>query len=78
MTIDNWHFDHFDFTSFKVAIDFYNNERPHMSLDWKTPSETALCTGEFQKKWISYRENAIKTLAAWIIIRNFVATSGND
>ena len=48
----------------KVAIDFYNNERPHMSLDWKTPSEAALCTGEFQKKWISYRENAIKTLAA--------------
>lgn len=27
----------------KVAIDFYNNERPHMSLDWKTPAEAALC-----------------------------------
>ena len=48
----------------KVAVDFYNNERPHMSLDWKTPAEAALCTGEFKKKWKSYREIAIKSLAA--------------
>jgi transposase InsO family protein len=48
----------------KVAIDFYNNERPHMSLDWKTPAEAALCTGELQKKWKSYREEAIKDNAA--------------
>jgi transposase InsO family protein len=48
----------------KVAIDFYNNERPHMSLDWKTPAEAALCTGELQKKWKSYREEAIKKNAA--------------
>ena len=48
----------------KVAIDFYNNERPHMSLDWKTPAEAALCTGELQKKWKSYREEAIKENAA--------------
>ena len=48
----------------KVAIDFYNNERPHMSLDWRTPAEAALCTGELKKKWTSYRENAIKGLAA--------------
>ena len=48
----------------KVAVDFYNNERPHMSLDWKTPAEAALGTGELEKKWISYRENAIKALAA--------------
>ena len=47
-------------SALKVAIDFYNNERPHMSLDWKTPSEAALCTGELNKKWVSYRENAIK------------------
>ena len=44
----------------KVAVDFYNNERPHMSLDWKTPAEAALCTGELEKKWKSYREIAIK------------------
>ena len=48
----------------KVAVDFYNNERPHMSLDWKTPAEAALCTGELRKKWTSYREKAIKALAA--------------
>ena len=48
----------------EVAIDFYNNERPHMSLDWKTPAQAALCTGELEKKWKSYRENAIKSLAA--------------
>ena len=48
----------------KLAIDFYNNERPHMSLDWKTPAEAALCTGELEKKWVSYREKAIKDLAA--------------
>ena len=48
----------------KAAIDFYNNERPHMSLDWRTPAEAALCTGELKKKWTSYREQAIKSLAA--------------
>ena len=48
----------------KVAVDFYNNERPHMSLDWKTPAEAALCTGELEKKWKSYRESVIKALAA--------------
>ena len=48
----------------KVAVDFYNNERPHMSLNWQTPAQAALCTGEIQKKWVSYREKAIKGLAA--------------
>ena len=46
----------------KVAIDFYNNERPHMSLEWRTPAEAALCSGELKKKWKSYRDNAIKRL----------------
>ena len=48
----------------KTAIDFYNNERPHMSLNWQTPAQAALCTGEIEKKWVSYREKAIKDLAA--------------
>ena len=51
-------------SALKVAIDFYNNERPHMSLDWKTPAEAALCTGELQKAWKSYREDAIRAKAA--------------
>ena len=42
------------------AIDFYNNERPHMSLDWKTPAKAALCSGELKKKWVSHRENFLK------------------
>ena len=47
-----------------IAVDFYTNERPHMSLDWKTPSEAALCTGELKKKWVSRRENFIKAEVA--------------
>ena len=46
----------------KVAIDFYNNERPHMSLE--TPAQAALCTGELKKKWKSHREIALKGLGA--------------
>ena len=48
----------------KAAIDFYNNERPHMSLNWQTPAQAALCTGEIEKKWVSWREKAIKDLVA--------------
>ena len=43
-----------------TAVEFYNNERPHLSLDGMTPREAALCNGEINKKWISYREKAIK------------------
>ena len=32
------------------AIDFYNNERPHISIDIMTPSEAATCSGEIEKK----------------------------
>ena len=44
-----------------AAVDFYNNERPHHSLDGMTPSEAASCEGEIHKKWVSYREKAIKS-----------------
>lgn len=44
----------------KAAVEFYNNERPHWSLDGMTPSQAAGCEGELKKKWISYREIAIK------------------
>ena len=42
------------------AVDFYNNERPHMSIDMMTPSMAARCDGEIPKRWISYRERAIR------------------
>lgn len=48
----------------KAAVEFYNHERPHMSLDSMTPDEAAHCEGEIRKKWCSYREKALKNLVA--------------
>ena len=42
------------------AVEFYNNERPHMSVDMMTPAEAARCNGELKKWWHSYRDEAIK------------------
>lgn len=44
----------------KVAVEFYNLERPHLSLNGMTPLEAAQCQGELKKRWVSYREIAIK------------------
>ena len=46
-----------------IAINFYNEERPHMSLDGLTPREAAKQEGKIKKKWESYREKAIKAKA---------------
>jgi len=46
----------------KNAIEFYNNERPHMSLNNMTPRQAARCKGKIQKKWISYREQHLENL----------------
>ena len=43
-----------------AAVDFYNEQRPHMSIDMMTPRQAAACTGELRKRWISYRELYIK------------------
>ena len=43
-----------------VAVAFYNEERPHMSIDMMTPRQAAKCTGELKKRWTSYREKYIK------------------
>lgn len=45
----------------KAAIRFYNEERPHLSLDSLTPREAARKRGEIGKKWISYREKSNKS-----------------
>lgn len=42
------------------AVDFYNNIRPHMSVDMMPPTEAAKMTGPIKKKWRSYREEAIQ------------------
>jgi transposase InsO family protein len=49
--------------STRIAVNFYNNERPHMSLDGMTPKEAAQYQGHINKKWISYRENELKKIA---------------
>ena len=45
-----------------IAIDFYNKQRPHMSIDMMTPQQAAECNGEIRKLWKSYREEAIKNI----------------
>ena len=46
------------------AVEFYNNERPHMSNDMMTPAQAARCNGELKKWWHSYRDEAIKNAGA--------------
>jgi transposase InsO family protein len=52
------------------AVDFYNNERPHMSIDMMTPAMASFCEGELKKHWISYREKAIREKQALEIPEN--------
>ena len=42
------------------AVDFYNNMRPHWSIDGMTPVQASKCDGEISKRWTSYRDMAIK------------------
>lgn len=48
------------------AVDFYNNERPHMSIDMMTPVMAAFCEGEIKKRWVSLREQAIQNKRALV------------
>ncbi|MFA5769141.1 MAG: integrase core domain-containing protein, partial [Bacteroidales bacterium] len=43
-----------------VAVDFYNNQRPHMSIGMLVPSEAINLCGDRDMKWKSYRLEAIK------------------
>lgn len=50
------------------AIAFYNAERPHSSLDWRTPDQAHRMSGEMKKHWHSWREDAIRreqAMAIW-------------
>lgn len=44
------------------AVEFFNNERPHMSLSNMTPRQAAAFQGKINKKWVSYREKYLKSL----------------
>ena len=46
----------------KRAVEFYNGERPHMSLNNLTPREAARMKGKIQKRWVSYREQFLESL----------------
>lgn len=50
-------------TAVAKAVRFYNEERPHMSINLMTPKEAAKCVGEITKRWISHREIYIKEKA---------------
>lgn len=39
------------------ALEFYNNNRPHRSLDMLTPAQAAATGGKIKKRWKSYRDN---------------------
>lgn len=41
------------------AVAFYNQERPHRSIEMLTPIEAATRTGRFKRGWKSYRELAL-------------------
>ena len=43
-----------------VAVDFYNNRRPHMSIGMMTPAEASRTAGERNMLWRSFRVEAIK------------------
>lgn len=47
-------------TSVATAVDFYNNQRPHMSVGMMTPTEASYAIGERDMKWYSLRQAAIK------------------
>lgn len=40
-------------------IEYYNRRRPHMSLNNLTPAQALSCRGILDKKWYSYRDEAI-------------------
>lgn len=42
------------------AVRFYNEERPHSSIDMLTPNQAHQMEGELKKHWHSYRDDAIR------------------
>ena len=38
----------------KKFIEFYNQQRPHRSVQWLTPSQAHQCTGILKRTWKAY------------------------
>lgn len=45
------------------AFDFYNNRRPHMSIDYMTPEQARMQSGKIKERWVRYRRRAMEKLA---------------
>ena len=45
-------------TEIKKFIDFYNNQRPHRSIDWLTPNQAYQREGELKRHWKMYMKKA--------------------
>lgn len=41
-------------TEIKKFIEFYNQHRPHRSVQWLTPNQAHLCTGTLKRVWKNY------------------------
>ena len=44
-----------------LAVDFYNNRRPHMSIGMTVPADMVDAVGDRDMRWTSYRLMAIKS-----------------
>ena len=44
----------------RKAVKFYNEERPHSSIDMLTPNQAHQTEGKLKKHWHSYRDDAIE------------------
>jgi transposase InsO family protein len=53
-----------------VAVDFYNNRRPHMSIGMAVPADMYDTTGDRDMRWTSYRLMAIKSRVSTDITEN--------
>ena len=44
----------------KKFIEFYNQQRPHRSVQWLTPNQAYQCTGALKRAWKAYRRKQPK------------------
>jgi len=47
-------------TEIKKFIEFYNRQRPHRSVEWLTPNQAHLRTGELKRVWKTYYRKALQ------------------
>lgn len=55
--------NHYEFGSIEearqavtIAVNFYNTQRPHRSIDMLTPQKAAMQEGKLPKRWVSHKE----------------------